>query len=55
MESELVDKDLDGSAFVYGSLGFIDKVLCGVFLYFLESYESKHLPPLSVSTTSLTI
>ncbi|XP_055806739.1 uncharacterized protein LOC129875490 isoform X2 [Solanum dulcamara] len=40
MESELVDKDLDGSAFVYGSLGFIDKVLCGVFLYFLESYES---------------
>ncbi|KAK6777591.1 hypothetical protein RDI58_024309 [Solanum bulbocastanum] len=39
MESELVDKDLDGSAFVYGSLGFIDKVLCGVFLYFLESYE----------------
>ncbi|KAF3682775.1 putative major facilitator superfamily domain-containing protein 12-like, partial [Capsicum annuum] len=41
MESELVDKDLDGSAFVYGSLGFIDKVLCGVFLYFLESYERK--------------
>uniref|UniRef100_M1ACR6 Lactose permease n=1 Tax=Solanum tuberosum TaxID=4113 RepID=M1ACR6_SOLTU len=40
MESELVDEDLDGSAFVYGSLGFIDKVLCGVFLYFLESYES---------------
>ncbi|WMV49771.1 hypothetical protein MTR67_043156 [Solanum verrucosum] len=40
MESELVDKDLDGSAFVYGSLDFIDKVLCGVFLYFLESYES---------------
>ncbi|TMX01567.1 hypothetical protein EJD97_024276 [Solanum chilense] len=40
MQSELVDKDLDGSAFVYGSLGFIDKVLCGVFLYFLESYES---------------
>uniref|UniRef100_M1C4U1 Major facilitator superfamily domain-containing protein 12-like n=1 Tax=Solanum tuberosum TaxID=4113 RepID=M1C4U1_SOLTU len=51
MESELVDEDLDGSAFVYGSLGFIDKVLCGVFLYFLESYESKHLVPLSPCTS----
>ncbi|XP_019168100.1 PREDICTED: major facilitator superfamily domain-containing protein 12-like isoform X2 [Ipomoea nil] len=39
MESALVDKHLDGSAFVYGSMGFIDKVLCGVALYFLESFE----------------
>lgn len=41
MESALVDKHLDGSAFVYGSMGFIDKVLCGVALYFLESFEGK--------------
>ncbi|VFR00074.1 unnamed protein product [Cuscuta campestris] len=39
MESALVDKHLDGSAFVYGSMGFVDKVLCGVALYFLESFE----------------
>nr|GMC84585.1 major facilitator superfamily domain-containing protein 12-like isoform X1 [Ipomoea batatas] len=43
MESALVDKHLDGSAFVYGSMGFIDKVLCGVALYFLESFEGKLL------------
>lgn len=41
MESELVDKEVEGSAFVYGSLGFVEKVLCGVMLYILESYESK--------------
>ncbi|XP_015072207.1 major facilitator superfamily domain-containing protein 12-like [Solanum pennellii] len=40
MESELVDKEVEGCAFVYGSLGFVEKVLCGVMLYILESYES---------------
>ncbi|KAH0782425.1 hypothetical protein KY290_002023 [Solanum tuberosum] len=40
MESELVDKEVEGSAFVYGSLGCVEKVLCGVMLYILESYES---------------
>ncbi|CAH9118225.1 unnamed protein product [Cuscuta europaea] len=40
MESALVDKHLDGSTFVYGSMGFIDKVLCGIALYFLESFEN---------------
>ncbi|MCD7463861.1 Major facilitator super domain-containing protein 12 [Datura stramonium] len=40
MESELVDKEVEGSAFVYGSLGFVEKVLCGIMLYILESYES---------------
>ncbi|CAN4110437.1 unnamed protein product [Withania somnifera] len=40
MESELVDKEVEGSAFVYGSLGFVEKVLCGIMLYVLESYES---------------
>ncbi|CAN4126124.1 unnamed protein product [Withania somnifera] len=40
MESELDDKEVEGSAFVYGSLGFVDKVLCGIMLYILESYES---------------
>lgn len=41
MESELVDKEVEGSAFVYGSLGFVEKVLCGIMLYILESKESK--------------
>ncbi|VFQ76436.1 unnamed protein product [Cuscuta campestris] len=45
MESALVDKHLDGSAFVYGSMGFVDKVLCGVALYFLESFEDADLVP----------
>ncbi|KAF3675901.1 putative non-specific lipid-transfer protein-like protein-like [Capsicum annuum] len=40
MESELVDKEVEGSAFVYGSLGFVEKVLCGIMLYILESKET---------------
>ncbi|MQM22609.1 hypothetical protein Taro_055664 [Colocasia esculenta] len=40
MESMLVGKDLNGCAFVYGSLSFLDKVSCGLALYLLESYQS---------------
>lgn len=41
MQSILVGEDLNGCAFVYGSLSFLDKVSCGLALYILESYESK--------------
>lgn len=40
MQSILVGEDLNGCAFVYGSLSFLDKVSCGLALYILESYES---------------
>uniref|UniRef100_A0A1D1Z2Z1 Major facilitator superfamily domain-containing protein 12 n=1 Tax=Anthurium amnicola TaxID=1678845 RepID=A0A1D1Z2Z1_9ARAE len=40
MESVLVGKDFNGSAFVYGSLSFLDKVSCGLALYVLESFQS---------------
>ncbi|XP_066397970.1 uncharacterized protein [Miscanthus floridulus] len=39
MEGVLVGEDLNGCAFVYGSLSFVDKVSCGVALYVLESYQ----------------
>ncbi|XP_072974336.1 uncharacterized protein [Typha angustifolia] len=39
MQSILVGEDLNGSAFVYGSLSFLDKISCGIALYVLESYE----------------
>lgn len=41
MESTLVGEDLNGCAFVYGSLSFLDKLSCGLALYALESYEGK--------------
>ncbi|KAG8099564.1 hypothetical protein GUJ93_ZPchr0013g35842 [Zizania palustris] len=39
MEGILVGQDLNGCAFVYGSLSFVDKVSCGLALYILESYQ----------------
>ncbi|KAL6656844.1 hypothetical protein ACP70R_004624 [Stipagrostis hirtigluma subsp. patula] len=39
MEGVLVGEDLNGCAFVYGSLSFVDKVSCGLALYILESYQ----------------
>ncbi|CAM0145378.1 unnamed protein product [Urochloa decumbens] len=39
MEGVLVGEDLNGCAFVYGSLSFVDKVSCGMALYILESYQ----------------
>lgn len=41
MQSFLVGRDLNGCAFVYGSLSFLDKMLCGLALSVLESYQSK--------------
>ncbi|XP_047951409.1 major facilitator superfamily domain-containing protein 12-like isoform X1 [Salvia hispanica] len=40
MQSFLVGRDLNGCAFVYGSLSFLDKIICGVALSVLESYQS---------------
>ncbi|VFQ75879.1 unnamed protein product [Cuscuta campestris] len=39
MQSFLVGEDLDGCAFVYGSLSFMDKMSCGLALFILESYQ----------------
>lgn len=39
LESALVGEDLNGCAFVYGSLSFLDKMSCGVALFVLESYD----------------
>lgn len=41
MESVLVGEDLNGCAFVYGSLSFLDKVSCGIALFVLESYQGE--------------
>lgn len=41
MGSFLVGEDLNGSAFVYASLGFLDKASCGVALYLIESYQGE--------------
>ena len=43
MQSVLVGEDLNGCAFVYGSLSFVDKMSCGLALYILESYQGKLL------------
>lgn len=37
----MVGEDLNGCAFVYGSLSFLDKISCGIALFALESYEGK--------------
>ncbi|KAJ0966271.1 hypothetical protein J5N97_027409 [Dioscorea zingiberensis] len=39
MQSMLVGKDLNGCAFVSGSLSFLDKLSCGLALFVLESYQ----------------
>lgn len=39
LESALVGEDLNGCAFVYGSLSFLDKMSCGLALFVLESYD----------------
>ncbi|XP_078429898.1 uncharacterized protein LOC144701945 [Wolffia australiana] len=39
MVSVLVSNNLNGCAFVYGSLSFLDKISCGVALFIIESYQ----------------
>uniref|UniRef100_A0A251K1Q2 Major facilitator superfamily (MFS) profile domain-containing protein n=1 Tax=Manihot esculenta TaxID=3983 RepID=A0A251K1Q2_MANES len=40
MQSVLVGSDLNGCAFVCGSLSFLDKISCGLALYTLQSYQT---------------
>ncbi|KAF8025409.1 hypothetical protein BT93_F2289 [Corymbia citriodora subsp. variegata] len=40
MQSVLVGEDLNGCAFVCGSLSFLDKIACGLTLYILQSYQT---------------
>lgn len=40
MQSVLVGEDVNGCAFVYGSLSFLDRMSCGIALYTLESYQN---------------
>ncbi|RXI05490.1 hypothetical protein DVH24_006747 [Malus domestica] len=40
MQSFLIDTDLNGCAFVCGSLSFLDKISCGLALFVLQSYQS---------------
>ncbi|VVA20346.1 PREDICTED: major facilitator superfamily [Prunus dulcis] len=40
MQSVLIDRDLNGCAFVCGSLSFMDKISCGLALFVLQSYQS---------------
>ncbi|XP_030550044.1 major facilitator superfamily domain-containing protein 12-like isoform X2 [Rhodamnia argentea] len=40
MQSILVGEDLNGCAFVCGSLSFLDKISCGLTLYILQSYQT---------------
>ncbi|XP_076955758.1 uncharacterized protein LOC143630711 [Bidens hawaiensis] len=44
MQSYLVGEDVNGCAFVYGSLSFLDKVSCGLALWVLESYQDTAAP-----------
>ncbi|XP_076908209.1 uncharacterized protein LOC143564967 [Bidens hawaiensis] len=44
MQSYLVGEDVNGCAFVYGSLSFLDKVSCGLALWVLESYQDTSAP-----------
>ncbi|XVE87585.1 hypothetical protein DITRI_Ditri19aG0000100 [Diplodiscus trichospermus] len=40
MQSILIGEDLNGCAFVCGSLSFLDKISCGLILFVLQSYQS---------------
>ncbi|KAK0575366.1 hypothetical protein LWI29_037934 [Acer saccharum] len=40
MQNVLIGEDLNGCAFVTGSLCFLDKMSCGIVVYILQSYQS---------------
>lgn len=40
MQNFLIGEDLNGCAFVCGSLSFLDKMSCGIALYILQSYQN---------------
>lgn len=41
MEIELIGSEVEGSAFVYGSSGSVERVSRAAMMYTLESYKSK--------------
>lgn len=43
MEGLLVSTNLSGCGFVYGSLSFLDKLACGVALYWIEGMNGKEI------------
>ncbi|RDX66903.1 Major facilitator superfamily domain-containing protein 12, partial [Mucuna pruriens] len=43
MQNFLIGENLNGCAFVVGSLSFLDKISCGLALYVLQSNQSKYL------------
>jgi hypothetical protein len=55
LESALVGEDLNGCAFVYGSLSFLDKMSCGIALFVLESYEGNHDVSMGAFSLSLCV
>ncbi|XVF18282.1 hypothetical protein REPUB_Repub11eG0007700 [Reevesia pubescens] len=42
MQSILIGEDLNGCAFVCGSLSFLEKISCGLTLFVLQSYQISH-------------
>ncbi|KAI4333219.1 hypothetical protein L6164_018055 [Bauhinia variegata] len=40
MQNFLIGENLNGCAFVCGSLSFLDKIICGLALYVLQSYQN---------------
>ncbi|KAK4285585.1 hypothetical protein QN277_002265 [Acacia crassicarpa] len=40
MQNFLIGEDLNGCAFVCGSLSFLDKMSCGIALYILQSFQN---------------
>ncbi|KAF7824466.1 major facilitator superfamily domain-containing protein 12-like isoform X1 [Senna tora] len=40
MQNFLIGQDLNGCAFVCGSLSFLDKMSCGIAVYVLQSYQN---------------
>lgn len=53
MQGVLVGHDLSGCAFVYGSLSFLDKLACGLVIYFLERLNDETRPCRQASGSSL--
>ncbi|KAJ0094140.1 hypothetical protein Patl1_17309 [Pistacia atlantica] len=54
MQNVLIGEDLNGCAFVCGTLSFLDKMSCGLALYVLQSYQSSSPTFLDNSSTSST-
>ncbi|XP_061363935.1 uncharacterized protein LOC133307440 [Gastrolobium bilobum] len=54
MQNFLIGENLNGCAFVVGSLSFLDKISCGLALYVLQSYQDVS-PPLQTTQSFLSV